>query len=232
MLELAEAQAVFLFINSSSQHYSTCTCPIIINHSRTWAGSSCSPEGRCTASHAPCTSNCWSRALVSGTELGVRATQEVVVLAWWWSELWQLSETPPSFPFMSLHSPTSSISRLHHTSRQTCAHKGALPVYAWSESVGRLIVWCAWRMLDRSGATVCSGFISLCLSLSGSISRWGGALPGELTALRTLQGEDPKEILYSRTHAQISSDYQTSPKYSNYIYTTTWSYNILLISIV
>lgn len=68
-------------------------------------------------------------------------------------------------------------------------------------------------MWDRSDASVCSGFIclrlSICLHLSSE-----ELCDEELTALRTLQGEDPKEmtraILYSHTREQMYSDCQQS----------------------
>ncbi len=61
-------------------------------------------------------------------------------------------------------------------------------------------------------------FVSV--SLSAFISFFGGALREEPLALRTLRGEDPKEmmraILYSHTHEQMYSDYQ--PSHTHFVF--------------
>ena len=193
-MQLAEAPAVLLFINSPSQHYSTCSCPIIINHSRAQADFACSPEGRCAVSCglAPPTVQVhkveqgdWDWAGIRGDERGGRGPCAVME--------WVMAASP--WPFGTL--PLAS-SRYMHQHRcfslpqhiRKHSHIRTLPLHPWSEAGGRLIMWCAWKMWDGSDTPVCSGFICLCRPIG---SFFGGGLQEELTALKTLQREDLSE---------------------------------------
>lgn len=85
-----------MFINSSSQHYSTCSCPIIINHCSTYSHSfSCSPQRRYTA-------NCTLPTVqVERNEWG-RGREVVLVQSY--SRLGQFS-APPGHYMQQQHPP-------------------------------------------------------------------------------------------------------------------------------
>lgn len=174
---LAEAQAVFLFINSSSQHYSTCSCPIIINHSRTWAGFSCSPERRYTLRAVPLHLPT-AQAERSEWDSGWRRRGEG-----WFScsdgGSYDSFQTPCVLSFRSLRAPTSSIWLLQHTHTQHAHQQNFLLC---------LIVWCARKMWVR-----CNCLLVLHLSLSISFHQFLGKQGSLLW--EPCKGGDPDEIL-------------------------------------
>ena len=124
---------MFLFINSSSRHYSTCSCPIIINHSRAPGRLLLlTREKRCAVSCALAPPTVQVHKVELGEWDGDGSEGEAgrgEARVGGWSELLRLRPScwKPS-SFRSLHALTSTISLLQHIQKHTQAGKPPSPL--------------------------------------------------------------------------------------------------------